>query len=113
MLQRFVEEKLSISLCLNEKPFQKNLKKAKISSNIDWDFHEQLMVAILRNLSWQCLLSVGSRTVRSRYAEARSGVSAECLAASAGDCNPDHQSGNQSCRLNVDKANQGCSEMFH
>jgi hypothetical protein len=44
MLQRFVEEKMSISACLNEKSFQKNLAKAKLGKNIDWDMQEQLMV---------------------------------------------------------------------
>jgi hypothetical protein len=44
MLQRFVEGKISISACLNEKAFQKNLSKAKHGKNIDWDMQEQLMV---------------------------------------------------------------------
>ena len=47
MLQRFIEEKISISACLNEKSFQKNLNKAKVSRNVDWELQEQLMVEIL------------------------------------------------------------------
>ncbi|CAF1597382.1 unnamed protein product [Adineta ricciae] len=46
MLQRFIDEKLSISACLNEKAFQKNLSTAKISRNIDWDLQEQLMIVL-------------------------------------------------------------------
>jgi hypothetical protein len=44
MLQQFLEKKMSILACLNEKSFQKNLSKAKVSKNIDWDMQEQLMV---------------------------------------------------------------------
>ncbi len=44
MLQQFLEEKMSILACLNEKSFQKNLRKAKVSKNIDRDMQEQLMV---------------------------------------------------------------------
>jgi hypothetical protein len=53
MLQRFIEEKMSISACLNEKSFQKNLIKAKLGKNIDWDMQEQLMVG-----SWTIFMSL-------------------------------------------------------
>ncbi|CAF1541740.1 unnamed protein product [Adineta ricciae] len=46
MLQRFIDDKLSISACLNEKAFQKNLTTAKISRNSDWDLQEQLMMVL-------------------------------------------------------------------
>ncbi|CAF1684693.1 unnamed protein product, partial [Adineta ricciae] len=46
MLKRFIEEKTSISAYLNEKSFKKNLAKAKITNNIDWDMQEQLMLVL-------------------------------------------------------------------
>lgn len=48
MIQRFIDEKIPIAACLNEKSFQKNMAKAKLSRNIDWETQEQLMVIIVR-----------------------------------------------------------------
>ena len=50
MLQRFTEEKASVSACLNEKTFQKKLNKAKVPMNIDWSMQVQLMVTVERSL---------------------------------------------------------------
>lgn len=50
MLQRFTEEKASVSACLDEKTFQKKLNKAKVPRNIDWRMQEQLMVTVKRSL---------------------------------------------------------------
>lgn len=44
MLQRFIEEKLPISACLNEMTFKKTLMKAKLGEHIDWNTLEQLAV---------------------------------------------------------------------
>ncbi|CAF1449987.1 unnamed protein product, partial [Rotaria sp. Silwood1] len=46
MLQRFIEEKICVAACLNEKLFQKHFTNAKVSKVIDWDVLEQLMVIL-------------------------------------------------------------------
>jgi hypothetical protein len=63
MLQRFVEEKTSISACLNEKAFQRNLNKAKVSKNVDWDMQEQLMVKMYKIVTPLFRFSVYSRAL--------------------------------------------------
>ncbi|CAF3569696.1 unnamed protein product [Rotaria sp. Silwood1] len=43
ILQRFLEEKVSVAACLNEKLFQKHFSNSKISKVIEWDFLKQLL----------------------------------------------------------------------
>ena len=44
MLQRFLQEKICITACLNEKLFITNLNNNKFSRTIEWDMMDQLMV---------------------------------------------------------------------
>ena len=44
MIQRFIEEKICVTACLDEKLFQKHLTSAKVSKVVDWDTLESLKV---------------------------------------------------------------------
>ncbi|CAF1119435.1 unnamed protein product [Didymodactylos carnosus] len=45
MLERAIDERESITLCLEEKSFQKHLNQAKLSTGISWDLLTQIKVS--------------------------------------------------------------------